>query len=357
MTPTAPQLVYLAWGRLQRPRANLVQTLHTVDALAGLGVATRLYLPPWPRDFDVHAALAGFGVAPGLDLRPSALLHRRWRGWPFLLARGRLLRGTVTYTRVPALSVAMTRLGIPHALEVHDTAALQDKGLLEALCTAQRNGLIRLLLPISARAADVLYAAGADPARVHVAPSGVDLAAYAGVPELTVERLREPRIIYLGRISRDRGLGVFEALAGHYAVRLVGPCEEAPTAAIECLPPIPHADVPRQYADAEIALMPYQQDLQHAASISPIKLFEAMAAGRCVVASDLPALREVLRDGENALLVPPDEPAAWIAAVERLRQDPVLALRIAAAGRTTAAGYGWDARARGIASALGLRLR
>jgi glycosyltransferase involved in cell wall biosynthesis len=73
-----------------------------------------------------------------------------------------------------------------------------------------------------------------------------------------------------------------------------------------------------------------------------------------VIASDLPALRELIRDGENGLLVPPGEPAAWVAAIERLRQDPAFALRLAAAGRATAAAFGWDARARGIASALDL---
>ena len=40
---------------------------------------------------------------------------------------------------------------------------------------------------------------------------------------------------------------------------------------------------------------------------SPLKLFEYMAAGRAIVASDLPAIREVLRDGENALLVTPGD--------------------------------------------------
>jgi glycosyltransferase involved in cell wall biosynthesis len=92
--------------------------------------------------------------------------------------------------------------------------------------------------------------------------------------------------------------------------------------------------------------MPYQADLRHAATISPIKLFEAMAAGRLVIASDLPPIREVIRHGENGLLVPADDPAAWIAAVRRAQDAPDHAMAMAMKGRETAAEYDWGTRAR-----------
>lgn len=110
-------------------------------------------------------------------------------------------------------------------------------------------------------------------------------------------------------------------------------------------PAIPHAAVPSALARGAIALMPYQADLRHAATISPIKLFEAMAAGRLVIASDLPPIREVVRHGENGLLVPADDPVAWIAAVRRAQGDPVHAVAMAMKGRKTAAEYGWSTRA------------
>ena len=50
---------------------------------------------------------------------------------------------------------------------------------------------------------------------------------------------------------------------------------------------------------------------------SPLKLFEYLAAGRPIVASNLPALREVLTDGINAVLVEPGNAAALASAVER----------------------------------------
>ena len=43
-----------------------------------------------------------------------------------------------------------------------------------------------------------------------------------------------------------------------------------------------------------------------------------------IVSSDLPVLREVLKDQDNALLCDPDDIGAWVSAIERLRLDDQL---------------------------------
>jgi glycosyltransferase involved in cell wall biosynthesis len=63
-------------------------------------------------------------------------------------------------------------------------------------------------------------------------------------------------------------------------------------------------------------------------------LIEAMALGTPIVASDLPAVREVTGDGAVALLVPPGDPAALASALMRLLEDPILASELADAGRS-----------------------
>jgi glycosyltransferase involved in cell wall biosynthesis len=344
-----PQIIYLARGRPQRPRANLIQTLHTVEALGQAGASVRLYVPPLPPGFDTRGFLAGMGIHTPVDLRGSMLLHSNWGGWPFVLAhRGALRRAEAVYTRVPDFSRLLARWGIPHFLEVHDTAELlagDGARWLRAACEA---GRLRGLTVISAAGKAALTEAGLPAARIEVLHSGVDLAAFAAAPALQADDLATPHALYVGRISRDRGLDVLAAVAGAgHAVTLVGPADD-PVPALPTLarqPAIPHAQVPTALAGGAIALMPYQADLQHAATISPIKLFEAMAAGRVVIASDLPTLREVVRPGENGLLVPPDDPQAWIAALEQVRADPQAALRMAAQARHDAAGYSWSARA------------
>jgi glycosyltransferase involved in cell wall biosynthesis len=77
-----------------------------------------------------------------------------------------------------------------------------------------------------------------------------------------------------------------------------------------------------------------------------------MAAGAPIVASDLPTVREVLGDGDDALLVPPEDPAALAAAIRRLLVNPGLADRLRRAAFEQVRAYTWDARAARIIEAL-----
>ncbi|MEI6412775.1 MAG: glycosyltransferase family 4 protein [Pseudomonadota bacterium] len=354
-----PEFLYLSHSRLHRNRANLLQTLHTLAALTVQGIKTAIYLPPWHSGTEPVARLAAFGIDVPLDLRSSPWLHRRWPPDFFALwHRRRLLNTPAVYVRAPRISLALARLGIAHHLEIHTLRALQMSGQLAPLIAHHRAGQIRTLLPISATAAQALIAAGAVPERIHVSPSGVDVARFGAVPALDPARLARPRLLYVGSVSADRGLPLFAALASDdsLTITLVGSAPPGPLAErLHYRPPVPHREVPALYQEADLVLLPYQPELEHADAISPLKLFEAMAAGRPIVASDIPPLREILRDRENALLVPPRDVNAWRIAIKTLRTDPALAIRLAETARREAQAYDWRTRAARIARAIGLR--
>jgi glycosyltransferase involved in cell wall biosynthesis len=107
--------------------------------------------------------------------------------------------------------------------------------------------------------------------------------------------------------------------------------------------------VPLYLSAFDVCAMPFPWTKHFAYYASPIKLFEYMAARRAIVASDLPSVAEVVKDGESALLVPPGDVTALAAALMRLRDDPALRERLAACAHAEVmAHYTWAARAMAI---------
>jgi len=112
------------------------------------------------------------------------------------------------------------------------------------------------------------------------------------------------------------------------------------------------ASVASELAQAHVLALPNTRTLVSERYTSPLKLFEYLAAGRPIVASNLHALGEVLRDNENALLVEPGSPDAFAAAIRGLKDDTALASRLATQAFDDATHYGWDARAERLGVVL-----
>ncbi len=92
--------------------------------------------------------------------------------------------------------------------------------------------------------------------------------------------------------------------------------------------PVQRDQVPEYVAAFDIALQPGVTPYA-----SPLKLFEYMALGRAIVAPNKPNIREILVDGETAVLFDPDNPVSFPSAIERLISDPYLREEIGSAAR------------------------
>jgi len=136
----------------------------------------------------------------------------------------------------------------------------------------------------------------------------------------------DPDIAALAQHARELGVAERVELRGH----------------------VPYNQVPTVLSGASVALLPLPDEPVARLFTSPLKLFDYMAAGVPIVASDLPALREVLQHGRNALLARPGDPDAFAAAVRLLLADPELARRLGQQARADVAGYSWSARAANL---------
>jgi glycosyltransferase involved in cell wall biosynthesis len=94
---------------------------------------------------------------------------------------------------------------------------------------------------------------------------------------------------------------------------------------------VEYEDLPGEIQSAGCALGVFGTSLK-ASRVIPNKAFQALASGTPLVTADTAAARELLVDGESALLVPPGNPAALAAALRRLAADPALAQRLSDGG-------------------------
>ncbi len=175
---------------------------------------------------------------------------------------------------------------------------------------------------------------------------------------------------YFGHLYPGRGVEVIEVMATLLpdVLFLVVGGNEADVAARRArkraanliyLGHVPHAMACQIMSAVDALLMPYQASVSIGVAghdtarwMSPMKMFEYMATGVPILSSALPVLEEVLRHEHNALLVPAANPAAWVAALERLLADPILAARLGAQAHADyLAHYTWDQRARALLAA------
>ena len=374
--------------RFPLERANGVQIVKTAAALARAGaLATLLVRDSDPRPTDEILPL--FGIAPGaIRVRRLRVLHRRGS---FLLPRATFLaragaaclaalqRGAVVFTRDLQLAdlLLALRRGARVVYEAHAVESIlyRERGALygtgEAPQEAKAERLRRREARVWRRArALVTTTAGIREtfaeqfgARdgVSVIANGCDVPADRTFPGLARER--PPRILYAGQLYPWKGVDVLvEAVARIPDARLVilggipGEADESRVRAraqelgiadrVDLRGHVPQAEVARELARARVVAVPVRRTDMTLRHTSPLKAFEAMAAGRPIVISDLPSSREFLRHGENAWLVAPDDPSALASGLARLLGDDALSERIARAAFADAVMFSWDARAR-----------
>ncbi len=380
--------------RFPLERANGVQIVKTAAALARAGLATTLVVRHSdPRPTAEVLALYGVAEDERLEVRRLRVLHRRGS---FLLPRASfllralgaanraLLDGGAVLTRDLQLADLLLATGLaPVVYEAHAVESLMygERGLLygthetprpaKAARIAERERRVWRraagLVTTTAGIRDTFAALYGPRDRARVVPNGCDVPAsraFAGLPDE-----RPPRVVYAGQLYPWKGVDVLvEAVARVPDARLVilgGLDGEADLARIRSLVrsrgleartempgTVSQARVADELHRASVVAVPFLRSAMTERHTSPLKAFEAMAAGRPVVASDLPSSREFLTTGDNALLVPPGDAAALASAIAQILADRDLASRLARRAFDDAARYSWDARAAALRGLL-----
>ncbi|MHC5209338.1 MAG: glycosyltransferase family 4 protein [Planctomycetota bacterium] len=378
--------------RFPGPRAHAIQVAAMAEALAATGLNVDVVVPrrfpsavvdPW----EHYAVRRTFGVQRLANLDSIDLVPPRWQRAPFLLqslsfawralARAAVERDAGVLVRDHyTLEVLVTGLRARDrhrlAAEVHNLPApgRRRSYLLGHLAR------LPAVIAISGALRDDLIAGGVESEAVLLARDGVHLHRYADLPTAPVARAHlglpeRPTVVYAGQLYPWKGVDTLvRAMVGLPEAQLliVGGEKELLYGMVklarELLPGrchftgnVPPVAVPFHLAAGDVIALPNSgREEISARYTSPLKLFEAMACRRPIVASDLSSLREVLEPGRNAQLVAADDPGALAAGLSAVLSDRAFAGQLAAQAVEDVVPYDWATRGRQVADFLRARL-
>lgn len=373
------RIAYVADIRLPTERAHGLQIMEMCRAFARAGHEVRLFVPtrrnpitatPWEHygmspEFEiVRVSTPDFIPFDRLLGRLSSMLNA------FLFSRTarravRAFAPDVVYMRDPWFTGVDPRAA--SVLEAHDVPsritflhrrawaaaarivtvtdglrrAFREAGVPDSKLAVAHDAVDPETFDVRESRAEARAALGL-PADAFIAAYAGHLYPYKGVDDLldACPRLRpNSRVVFIG--GRPDDLARLKARAAEIGVTnatFVGP--------------VPHAQVPLWLRAADAAVLPTRADGRHAAEfLSPLKLFEYLAAGKAIVATSTPSALEVL-DATTARLVPPSDPAALADALNALADVPAARESLARAARAAAEGRTWLRRADEVLKGL-----
>jgi len=391
------KLTYIANARLPTEKAHGYQITKMCEAFSELGVEVLLLHPhryqhdPQLRNKTVFEY---YGVRPVFEVRTLANWDIvRLNSWlsdgvfaPLFLAHAILWglyasrvaqreQGQLYYTRENSVAYWLVRLGLPTVYEAHTVPRRGQRWLLERIARHRSLSLVPVLTSFIKKQ---FVTMGFPEEKMPVTPDAVDPNLFKNLPSKEECRrllglpLERPIIGYIGHfqtMGSEKGISeLIESMAHLRSVDGKTPlllCVGGPMSVVQnyldraastgiprqmlkFVDRVPNSEVPRVIRACDVCTIPWPWTDFSAYYTSPLKLFEYMAAGVPIVASDLPSLKEILRHDENAWLVPPGEPAGLAEGIKTLLTDQKRAQRLAQKACEEVKGYTWETRAAHI---------
>jgi phosphatidylinositol alpha-mannosyltransferase len=196
------------------------------------------------------------------------------------------------------------------------------------------------------------------PGEYRIIPNGINLLEFGGPNIQPIPQFQDGKIniLFLGRMDDRKGfrylLNAFSAVkpqcpearlivaGGYVEDDIAGFRRQVAEQGIKdvvFVGRVSPEDKPRYYKTCHIFCAP-----STGFESQGIVLLEALAAGRALIASDIPGYRTVVKNEENGLLVPPRNEAALAAGLVRLLGSPALRDELGELGRQRAQRYSWD---------------
>jgi len=374
------RIVYLCDLLLPRTATDSEQIMNMVAAFGAAGASIDLVVPRrWGERLPTLETLtAYYGVEPTFRVHTIASAFPSPRGLekPAHAVRAALapvIRGAdFVYTRnVPTILALRTFTDRRIVYEHYRPWPDQNRGMRALFKTLARDPRAPALVLHSALAAASYQRVGFPTERMIVAHNGWDPRRMLPVLDRALARARcriagdGPVVLYAGHVNPKKGIGLLLDLAEsfpHAQFVIIGSEGDGPIERRAAT--IPNVDVRRWVPPPELVPFLYAADVLAIPptagpltvvgnTVLPMKTFLYMASERAIFGPATPDLHEVLRDGENARLVAPDDPADARRGLGELLASAELRARLGRTARADALDLTWRARAEKVLAFLG----
>jgi glycosyltransferase involved in cell wall biosynthesis len=362
------KIAAIAGSTIPSDTANSLQVMKACQALVQIGRDLTL-LVPGSRNTTVDLK-QHYGLQTDFPIEWLSSSSRRRFTWD-AIRRARALKADLIYSWFPQSAVFGLLHRMPAIFEIHIQPTGTFGPVWHRLFARLRGrkrlvSITRALVQILER--DVHMRLSQE--EVVIAPNGVDLERFASLPDSATARrqlgLHEaPTVMCTGHLYAGRGADLFLAVAKSLPqaqfVWVGGRPDDmqrwkrrVESDNVTFTGFIPNGDLPLYQAAADVLLMPYSRSIMgssgsadSAAVASPMKMFEYMAAGRAIVSSDMPVIREVLHEG-SAVFCEPEEVGDWRLEIDALLNNEARRIEMGEQARQDVQGYTWVARAQRI---------
>ncbi|TGG95254.1 glycosyltransferase [Natronospirillum operosum] len=347
--------------------ANSIHVMRMCEAFVQLGYDVTLIVSS--RGASESEIFEYYGMEPCFPVRQITVPRFKGKSvlyWPrAFLALYSLKPDVVVGRSVHVCALAAFR-GFPVVYDTH--GPVWEKGGLEYLAyqfLRRSRNLVRMTTNSSALR-DLCISSGQQPrSEIVVANNGSLALPLDDMPDYWPGREGSFQVGYMGHLYPGRGIENIIFCAEQLSdmdFHVVGGTDEdislwrrkAPLPNLFFHGFIKHSETHRYRNRCDVLLAPYQRSVAVAGGkgdssryMNPIKIIEYMSTKTPIIASNLPALREMLTDGNNALLCDPEDMTAWQQALVKLKEDAGLSKRLAqSAYDDFVQDYTWHARAR-----------
>jgi len=338
------KILYVSSALIPSQTANSINIMKSCHALALLGHEVVLLAPEVKTteiDQRVRDPFRHYGIAQNFTLNKICCpdLPGGRSLYCLLAARyAKRFKPDLVYGRYLRATYQICKLGMPTVLELH--SAVRFKGqktrYFEKLLECPHLlALITLTSEMAKHYSELAFAdIGSKP--ILVAGCGGDLATPVAVPARLPQTTNGYQIGFPGKLHKVKGLELIGELASqatNHDFHIFGGTPEEvthwqsryPTGNLHFHGFIAPGELSSYLAALDICLLPCQKNpLNPGQAVygSPLKLFEYMAHGKAILASDLAEIHEVL-DRDSGIFLDPENPGEWVDAIEQLTRDEI----------------------------------